>query len=266
MADEEIIKLAAQMVAFQNFNYRSLPEAKKEIYFGDIKHCFDALSFCTYYSSLNHQQKSELSKILFDHCDKNMSNEERKCRKEYESLFHYLQMPNNPYRDYSISKETRPDFVLAGERAVGIEVVEFITEQQGIMNKIANKNFGRGKSAEEIYQAAKNKHGSKAERYTFSDSYGTATISLKGLEDANQSQLLFASKILSKWHKYKEITNCFERFIVLCDARYTIAVTDKTDCDDIMNYLEKLNSNISNFTICILYDGNNGLCVAEYAL
>ena len=37
MADEEIIKLAAQMVAFQNFNYRSLPEAKKEIYFGDIK-------------------------------------------------------------------------------------------------------------------------------------------------------------------------------------------------------------------------------------
>ena len=108
------------MVAFQNFNYRSLPEAKKEIYFGDIKHCFDALSFCTYYSSLNHQQKSELSKILFDHCDKNMSNEERKCRKEYESLFHYLQMPNNPYRDYSISKETRPDFVLAGERAVGM--------------------------------------------------------------------------------------------------------------------------------------------------
>ena len=25
-------------------------------------------------------------------------------------------------------------------------------------------------------------------------------------------------------------------------------------------------ANISNFTICILYDGNNGLCVAEYAL
>ena len=34
----------------------------------------------------------------------------------------------------------------------------------------------------------------------------------------------------------------------------------------VMNYLEKLDSNISNFTICILYDGNNGLCVAEYAL
>ena len=57
MADEEIIKLAAQMVAFQNFNYRSLSEAKKEIFFGDIKHCFDALSFCEYSSSLNHQQR-----------------------------------------------------------------------------------------------------------------------------------------------------------------------------------------------------------------
>ena len=55
---------------------------------------------------------------------------------------------------------------------------------------------------------------------------------------------------------FGDIKHCFD----------TIAVTDKTDCDDIMNYLEKLDSNISNFTICILYDGNNGLCVAEYAL
>lgn len=266
MVDENIEKLAAQMFALQSFDYKSLSEAKIEICIGDIRHCFDAFSFCDYSSSLNSQQKSELGRLLSDYCDSNMSNDERKCRKEYETLFQYLRMPNNPYRDYLIFKETRPDFALKGEKSVGIEVVEFITEARGIMNKIANKNFGRGKSADEIHQAAKSKHGLKAEQFTFSEFYGTAAIGLKGFEDVKQCQLQYAKMIQRKWQKYKDMRNCFNKFVVLCDARYTIAVTEKTDADEIIGYLKCFEPNISNFTVSILYDGDNGLRVAEYSL
>lgn len=164
--DDAIEKLALKMLALHNFSYASLTDAKKTVRFGGFEHCFDALSLCEYSSTLNSRQKSKLGQYLNEHFIK-LDSDKRKCRDEYEVLFHFLQLASYPYRDFLIRKEVRPDFVLEGNTKVGIEVLEFTTSQFAIMKNIANRNFGKGKTVEEIHRAAREKHGEKAEQFDY---------------------------------------------------------------------------------------------------
>ena len=263
---EQIKELALKMAKLQSFSYSSFSEAKKTVKLDRIEHCFDALSLCEYSTTLNNQQKSELSHYLRDYFYANTNNDYRKCMSEYGVLFSFLQTSPYQHKIFAVSKETKPDFILDGDIRVGIEVVEFITEQNGIMRKIANENFGRGKTAAEIYEAARYKHGSKADQFRYSDFCGSVAISPKKLADTTQHLVKFSSEVLKKWQKYKALVTDFDKFIILCDARLTIAVTDRSDCDELMSHLESLDPSISGISICFLYTGDNGYTAAEYAL
>lgn len=262
--DDTIRKLALKMIALHNFPYVSLADAKKTVHFGRFEHCFDALSFCEYSSTLNRRQKSILGQYLNEHLNK-LESDRRKCRDEYEVLFHFLQLFSYPYREFRIMKEVRPDFVLEGSTKVGIEVLEFTTAQFAIMKNIANRNFGKGKTAEEIHRAAREKHGEKAEQFNFLDMGGVPAISPKGLTDVDQIMQKFSADVYTKWQKYKDMISDFDDFIVLCDARH-MPVTDKEDCDSIMELLELLDPNITGMAVCILYDGNSGISLSRYSL
>lgn len=266
--NDQIKALASKIIELHNFSYNSFSSAKKTIRLGKIEHCFDALSLYEYSSSLNEQEKNELSHYLRDYFAKNINNDHCKCTREYGVLFCFVQSIPYLYTGYTISKEIRPDFVLTdtyNTTKIGIEVVELITQQDGIMRKIANRNFGKGKTMTEIYESAKEKHGTQADQFKYSDFDGRVAISPKGLIDVTQMFFDFSSEILKKWQKYKDMIIDFDKFIVLCDARLTI-ITSKNDCDSIISHLELSDANISGMSICFLYIGDKGLTIAEYSL
>lgn len=74
---EQIKELALKMVELQSFSYSSFSEAKKTVKLDRIEHCFDALSLCEYSTTLNNQQKSELSHYLRDYFYANTNNDYR---------------------------------------------------------------------------------------------------------------------------------------------------------------------------------------------
>ncbi len=255
--DNQIKALAQEIISLHNLSYNSISEAKKELKLGEIDYCFDALSLYSYSSSLNTHEECELSHYLRDYFDKETSNDHRKCMKEYGVLFKFNQVNSYLYDDFTVYKEIQPDFILCGDIRIGIEVVELITPQDGVMRKIANKNFGKGKTKAKIYEAAKEKHGTKADQFKYLNLGGTNAIAPKRLTDVNQMLLEFSSKIFNKWKKYRGMINDFDKFIVLCDARLTV-ISRKDDCDRIMRNLELLDANISGITVCFLYLTNIG--------
>lgn len=257
-------ELAQKMIALHNFSYASLADAKKTVRFGGFEHCFDALSLCEYSSTLNCRQKSILGQYLNEYINK-LDSEKRKCRGEYVVLFHFLHLSSYPYRDFLIRKEVRPDFVLEGSTKVGIEVLEFTTSQFAIMKNIANRNFGKGKTAEEIHRAAREKHGKNAEQFDYLNLGGVTAVSPKGLTDEDQKMQKFSEDLFAKWQKYKEMISGFDEFIVLCDARFA-GFSDKEDCDSIMEMLELLDPNITGMTICFLYYEGENTSLSRYSL
>lgn len=262
--DDVVQELALKMIALHNFYYASLTDATKTVRFGGFEHCFDALSLCEYSSTLNCRQKSILGQYLNEYINK-LDSEKRKCRGEYVVLFHFLHLSSYPYRDFLIRKEVRPDFVLEGSTKVGIEVLEFTTSQFAIMKNIANRNFGKGKTAEEIHAAAREKHGKNAEQFDYLNLGGVTAVSPKGLTDEDQKMQKFSEDLFAKWQKYKDMISEFDEFIVLCDARLA-GFSDKEDCDSIMEMLELLDPNITGMAVCILYDGNSGISLSRYSL
>lgn len=266
--DKSAIKqIANKMIDIHGFTYSSWAEAKMKVETGKYYCCFDALSLCEYDSNLSVQEKNLLSSILSSQISSKHDRRHQQTRNEYEALFHFLVTMNSPYREYEILKELRPDFVLNGETQVGLEVVEFTTEPLSILHKIANRNFGHGKTPDEIKCAAVSKHGTKADWYQYSQTDGHTVIAPKQLSDCNHDQDEFALKILQKWEKYRELAPKYDKFILLCDARNTIAVTDEFDTHSIISYLESLDRTIKHFMICIMYRRDDGsLCVGTYDL
>lgn len=202
-------ELAQKMIALHNFSYASLADAKKTVRFVGFEHCFDALSLCEYSSTLNAEQILKLGQYRNENINK-LDSEKRKCRGEYEVLFHFLQLSSYPYRDFLIRKEVRPDFVLEGSTKVGIEVLEFTTSQFAIMKNIANRNFGKGKTAEEIHRAAREKHGKNAEQFDYLNLGGVTAVSPKGLTDEDQKMQKFSEALFTKWQKYEEMISGFD--------------------------------------------------------
>ena len=262
-----INQIVDQMIKMHTFSYSFWSDAKKTVEIGNYSHCFDALSLCEYESNLSVSEKSLLRSVLSHQIAEKYNRQHQQTRREYEAIFYFLVSLNSPYKEYEISKTIRPDFVLHGKTKIGLEVVEFTTETQSILRNIASKNFGYGKTPGEIRTAAVSKHGSKADWYRYTETNGHSMIAPRKLSDCNLDRYEYASKILQKWKKYRTIAPSYDMFILLCDARGTIAVTDVFDTHSIMQCLESMDTSINHFTICIMYEGKDSyLHVGTYDL
>ena len=121
-------KLFGAILRLHSFSYKSLPEAKKTIYMSDLVYCFDALSLCTYRHNLDDNDFLQLSKRLDSYYANHFDKEAEKERRERTALFRFLQADfSSNIHSYRIEKEIQPDFILRGEKTIGIEVVELTT-------------------------------------------------------------------------------------------------------------------------------------------
>ena len=249
-------QLLSEVIEQHSFNYTTLKKAKKTINIGSINYCFDALSLCTYNCNLKPLYKREFNKMLFKYYETHYNREEQKEQKERVSLFYYLTDSSCPYTNFTIKKETRPDFVLEGDRKVGVEVVELTTETDQIYYSILLDNLGKGKTIEQIEEAAKKKHGRKAEIYDYSDVSGSPSVGITRFNIC-EARDRFAVLLYNKYIKYKDELANYDEFVVLGDARRVgnLAIVDYSDIEDITESL-KIDSEMKNITYAILWQEN----------
>ena len=237
---EALKKLADAVMAEHSFEYQTLAEAKKLVCVDGLEYCFDALSLCGYHSNLSEDKLAEFKRMLWLYYEKNYDKEQKKQRKERDSLFRYLMTENCPYRNYKIEKHTHPDFILTGEQKIGVEVTELTTQKDQVLLRILERNCGQGKSAEEIKAAAIKKHGEKAEEYFYKEVFGSACVGV-GLDDLNCKKRELAGKLLHKAREYEKDKHLFDQFIVLGDAQssFEIAITEEYDVEAIFELLKE---------------------------
>ena len=165
--DERVDNLAEQIMKLHSFSYSSLLDAKKTVKVAGLEYCFDALSLCYYYHNLSETQFNYLGKKLTRYYESHCSNDEQKERLERACLFQYLFQESCNYKDYTILKKVRPDFILEGQKKIGIEVVTLTTPYNKIYGKIVGHNIGKGKNINQIKEDARQKHGGKADDYQY---------------------------------------------------------------------------------------------------
>ena len=260
---QDLRELAEAVLSQHSFLYSTLAEAKKTVQVGEYYYCFDALSLCCYQTNLPSELYSEFKAILIQAYNRLFNNEAKKEREERESLFRYLQSDSCPYADYTIKKETRPDFVLEGKNEkIGIEVVGLTTPEDQVLFAISNENFGKNKTAVEIEIAASQKYGAKAQQYNYWDINGSACIG-RGLVDVDGEQKWFASLLIRKYKKYESVIPYFNKFIVLGDAQRDgdITISKEEDIENIREWLACY-TGLANVTFVILWQGSDskGYC------
>lgn len=244
--------LAAEILQNHSFDFQTFAEAKHTISLdnGSIRYTYDRLSLTTYSHSLTKDEYSYLCQKLRTDYTKLFNREDEKRTIEYGVLLSFISL-NGKFAEFSIQKEVRPDFVLSGHQRIGIEVTEFTTQADSVLEAICSKYFGKGMSAETIESNAVKKHGQKAKNYYYHDINGTEAISA-GLQDIRQNKAIYAEEIITKYEKYKSEFCQYDEFIILCDARKPIGVTSQRDAKEVVD-MAKEKCELQNCTICILY-------------
>ena len=249
-------QLAEEVFSLQSFAYKTLEEAKKITEVNDYKICFDAFSLTHYIHNLSEDEYDFFNYILYCLCIERLSREEQKELSERHSLMKYLGC-NCPYKEYEIEKAVRPDFILRGEKTVGIEVVKFTTKEDSILRDISNSASGKGLSIDEIKRNAFRKHKTNALPYRFYELNGRAAISTGHL-NCNSRNEHYISLLQTKYDKYALVLCDYDDFIVLCDAIYTLEITSHEEAVRIIQAFQKRNPYINNVKIAILWE-NKGI-------
>lgn len=252
---ESVQKLAEKIIEEQSFRYKTLAEAKKTVCIEGMVFCFDAFSLCGYSSNLTKATLHTLNSILQDYCEKNYDKERKKQRKERDSLFRFLLSDNCPYRNYTITKSVRPDFILEGEKRIGIEVTELTSSVDQILIRISKDYYGQGMSAEEIKEAATRNYKC-AKNYEYKEVCGSPSI-CTGLIDLNEKRKDYSDRLYRKYCKYRNEIEKFNDFIILADAESSsdLAVSSQEDVEAIFENLRK-NAEVKNATFAIMWQEN----------
>ena len=261
----DVVSLFDGICSLHSFNYPSLASAKKEIRIESIRYCFDALSLCTYSHNLTREHIKELG-LLLDNYYSKFNREKQKERTERAVLFHYIEYGHPEYREYTIEKAVRPDFILCGaSKRIGIEVVRLTTPKDQVLKSIATDSYGRGYSIEETKENAIKKHGGKAKVYKYFSINGSNVIATD-IIDVNEQKKVFAELIVDKYRKYASMLHSFDKFIILCDAQQCISINAKEDVHDVLECVGQLIPAITGLSVVLLYEANNETMVYEAKL
>ena len=189
------------------------------------------------------------------------NNDEKKLRIEQERLLRFLEDESCSYSSYDIIKKVRPDFVLMGERRVGIEVLELTTEKEKVLERIAFEDAIIGKTIDQVRKTAFEKHGEKAKSYNYYDIGSSVSIGT-GLIDIDKNKEHFSCQIKKKYEKYQDIITEFDEFIILCDARNRIEITSNHDMNDVVQMITQ----VQGVCIVIIWGDSRSFLLSYYSL
>lgn len=252
----QIEKIGQLMLDGHTFDYDSFQTAEKTIVVGEMKCRYDRMSLRVYEHNLTAADYRQLLRYIRknynNHIDKNGGriNETNKRRKEYFVLNQFVELKPE-LNSYEIIPSHRPDFILSDHnQEIGIEITEFTTEHDSILNRIAKLFFSQHKTAEEIRIAAQKKFKAKANQYEYIQLPEGASIGSE-VFSVDEKKLVYAKEIVKKYHLYKNEFNEYNHFIVLCDATDTI-LTYPNEMHDICDMAKQIQPEMTGFEVVIL--------------
>ena len=266
---EKLDALIENILAEQNFNYRNFLEAQKTFCVVDAEDkviTIDRITLYIYGSNLAWHDLDYVRLRLEERYTGECTREDEKKRYEYYSLLRFLWVKRD-LLTFNIRKEERPDFVLTdGSKEIGIEVTEFVTEEDSILRKICGYINAGVKTGCELQAMGRKKYRRAADVYIYGDRGGVPTIRspVYGMEAGRNH---YAKLIISKFKKYNEIFSLFDEFIILCDARKCLEVTKKRESAWVIALAQFSERRLGGCTVCILrVDENSRIDVDIFRL
>ena len=256
---EEIFEnLADIIVSRHSFEFKTFQDAQDSItIFPEIDYKYDRLSLDSYSTNLSREENDAVQKRIVSKFNESHNVEDRKAREEYWILLKLLRVAPE-FAMFDIAKAIRPDFILTGEKRIGIEITEFVTKSDAVMYRIAHDNFGKGKSIDEITDAATAKHGSKASKYRIYDIDGNGTAAICNYYHGENAIDSFLCTIDTKYNKYKDMFAEFDEFILLCDAMSSVFFTHEYDVESLIKMYKDIEPESKGMNIYILW--TDSLC------
>ena len=251
----DIERLARDIVAQQSFSFSSFAEAKCTIK-QDAYYCtFDRLSLQTYTHNMPRESFSKVSQLVHKMFSTSRHIEDNKKLAEYCTLFSYAQLINNA-EHFVLKKEEHPDFVLCAPKKIGIEITVFTRELHSVLARIANEALGQGKNVVEVKQHALSRHKGKANNYAYYDLDGSPAVGVP-LYNIKDDFAAFAKIIIKKYHLYKDQFSNYDEFILLCDARARVSVSNETDIQDIVALAQQQQPDMKGYSLHILWQDSS---------
>lgn len=261
--------LIEAILAQQSFDYPNFEEAQKqfEIAGADGK-CItvDRITLYIYDSNLERHDLSYVGARLDERYKVGCNCEDKKKRDEYYSLLRFL-LKEQSLWGYAIRKEERPDFVLTdGIKRIGIEVTEFTTKQDSILREIIGHASLGIKTECELQKIAHQKYRGAADEYIYRNRNGSLAVSRRVYGMATGINH-YASVVVNKYKKYQAEFYEYDEFIVLCDARNCLEVTERREAERVIGQTKLKESSSGGCTVCIMrVDENSRICVDTFHL
>jgi len=203
-----------------SFKHATIADARKTINVGVYSYTFDATTLLPYKCNLSYAEGGMLDKLLYPYF-KNLYCENREAYKELVErrvLLRFLQCAPKEYLECVIKKQVRPDFVLEGNKRIGVEVTELITEFDKDFFALSREICENGINSEEkIKLHIKKYHKGLAEKIVYVNDTNTTNIST-GCHCLTPARMHFAEEIRNKYKKYKDMINQYDEFIILGNA------------------------------------------------
>ena len=260
--------LIEAILAQQSFDYPNFEEAQKqfEIAGADGKYItVDRITLYIYDSNLERHDLSYVGARLDERYKVGCNCEDKKKRDEYYSLLRFL-LKEQSLWGYAIRKEERPDFVLTdGIKKIGIEVTEFTTKQDSILREIiGHASFGI-KTECELQEKARQEYRGAADEYIYRNAKGVLAVSRRVYGMAAGINR-YANLVISKYRKYQSKFAEYDEFIILCDARNCLEVTERRDSERVIDLAkDRIENRLGGCAVFILrVDENSQMCVDPF--
>lgn len=240
-----------------SFDYDTIDNARQIVRAGIYSYEFDATTLLPYDCNLNNSEGERLDELIKPFYMK-MKGEDREAYKELcerRTLHYFLLCAPEIYRNCTIKKSERPDFILTGERRVGIEITKLTTEYDEELFTLAKEINENGlRQEEEVKKHIERHHKHIKDRVALLDIAGKTNVS-SGFHPLDSIRKHFAEEIKNKHDKYCDDIAQFDEFIILGDAASGsgLEISEKEDVQEVIDYLLHICPEIIDTTTVIAW-------------
>lgn len=261
---EKLDKLIVDILKEQNYEYCNFMDAKKTFCIDGTEGkiiTIDRITLFIYGSNLEWNDLNYVRGSLYERYTGVCTREEGKKWHEYYSLLRFL-LVKQSLLPFDIKKEERPDFVLTHEKKkIGIEVTEFTTKKDSILRRICESVCLAAKTESpktecELRKIARQKYGGAADEYIYRTITGVLAVSRKVYRmDIGINH--YAKLVVNKYRKYRSQIARYDEFIILCDARNCLEVTEKRDSQKVVELAKMTERRLEECKVCVLRVDDN---------
>lgn len=240
-SESELELLADLLKKSFSFDYKTIDHARKTERAGIYSYEFDATTLLPYDCNLNDSEGKRLDELMNPFYRK-MRDDDRDVYKELcerRTLLYFLLSAPELYRNSTIEKRVRPDFILTGERRIGIEITKLTTQYDEGMLTLANQIHENGlRQDEEVKKHIECYHRRIKDRVALLHIAGKPHVS-SDFHPLDIKRKHFAEEIKTKHDKYKDDIAQFDEFIILGDAASGsgLEISEKEDVQEVIDCL-----------------------------